>query len=82
MGVIVDSVSEVTTIGTEHLADIPTLGSSVDLSYVHGMAKVGDKIKILLNTSQFLRTDAAEFELAEVAEQAEELEVTAQESTE
>ena len=49
-GVIVDDVDEVLTVSTEQLEDVPT----ADASYVDAIAKVGDRLAILLNPDGLL----------------------------
>jgi purine-binding chemotaxis protein CheW len=44
-GVIVDDVDEVLTVSPDQLEDVPT----ADASYVDAVAKVGDRLAILLN---------------------------------
>jgi purine-binding chemotaxis protein CheW len=44
-GVIVDDVDEVLTVSNEQLEDVPT----ADAGYVDAIAKVGDRLAILLN---------------------------------
>ena len=44
-GVIVDDVDEVLTVSSEQLEDVPT----ADAGYVDAIAKVGDRLAILLN---------------------------------
>ena len=44
-GVIVDDVDEVLTVSPEQLEDVPT----ADAAYVDAVAKVGDRLAILLN---------------------------------
>jgi purine-binding chemotaxis protein CheW len=44
-GVIVDDVDEVLTVSPEQLEDVPT----ADASYVDAVARVGDRLAILLN---------------------------------
>ncbi|MBF0468637.1 MAG: chemotaxis protein CheW [Desulfamplus sp.] len=49
MGVIVDSVSEVLNIRKEEIEDNPRFGSSLDTSAILGMARIGDRVRILLD---------------------------------
>jgi purine-binding chemotaxis protein CheW len=49
-GVIVDEVDEVLTVTTEQLEDVPT----ADAAYVDAIAKVGDRLAILLNPDGLL----------------------------
>lgn len=45
-GIIVDDVEEVLTIEDDHLDDVPAAGSDA----IQGIAKVGDRLVVLLNT--------------------------------
>ncbi|MBN1547943.1 MAG: purine-binding chemotaxis protein CheW [Syntrophaceae bacterium] len=49
MGIIVDSVSEVTNIRGVDIDDTPAFGSSLDTEYILGMAKIAGGVKILLD---------------------------------
>jgi purine-binding chemotaxis protein CheW len=49
-GVIVDDVDEVLTVTAEQLEDVPT----ADAAYVDGIAKVGERLAILLNPDGLL----------------------------
>jgi len=57
-GIIVDRVSEVLNIAGEQIEDAPSFGTSVDGSFILGMAKVGEAVKILLDIDQVLGGDA------------------------
>lgn len=57
IGIIVDSVSEVLNISGEDIEPTPTMGSSLDIQYILGMAKVKGKVKILLDIDRVLSTD-------------------------
>lgn len=54
MGVLVDSVSEVLTLNGSEIEDTPKFGTSQDLGYILGMAKVRDRVKILIDIEQVL----------------------------
>ncbi len=60
MGVIVDEVAEVLRLGegdgAGEIEDTPDFGPGVDMPYLLGMAKVKDKVKILLDIDQVLRS--------------------------
>lgn len=59
-GIIVDSVSEVMAVGKEDFESMPYFGSGVDTKYFLGMAKIKDKVKILLDIDRvFDGTDIA-----------------------
>ena len=48
IGVVVDHVSEVVNIRGDDIEDTPTFGTSLDTSFILGMAKIGKSVKILL----------------------------------
>ena len=64
MGTIVDEVSEVLDITNNQIEAAPVLGSEVDTHFILGMAKVKDRVKILLDVDRVLSTD----EIIKVAE--------------
>jgi len=51
-GVIVDAVSEVLNVAAADIEDAPDFGSGAETSYLLGMAKIKDSIKILLDIDQ------------------------------
>ncbi len=63
IGIIVDTVSEVLDIKGESVEQPPAMGGSVDTSFILGMGKVGDAVKILLDIDKVLTTD----ELVDIA---------------
>ncbi len=54
VGCIVDSVHEVLTIDRSVIEDTPTIATSVDSSYVSGVAKLDDQLIILLDLNYVL----------------------------
>lgn len=54
MGVIVDAVAEVLNLAAGDIEDTPDFGESLATNYLLGMAKVKDKVKILLDIDQIL----------------------------
>ena len=61
IGVIVDRVSEVLNIPGDKIEDAPSFGASVDTSFILGMGKQGNNVKILLDIDKVLtREEAAE----------------------
>lgn len=54
MGIIVDEVSEVINIDSEQLAPRPSFGDRVDLDFIMGMGKVGQKVVMLLDVDRVL----------------------------
>ncbi len=57
MGIVVDSVSEVLNIKANDVEDTPNFGSRLETSYILGMAKTGDGVKILLDIDKVLTSD-------------------------
>ena len=54
MGILVDTVCEVMDIAEDDLEPPPTFGEEVDSSFIRGMAKCDDQVKILLNIGNIL----------------------------
>ncbi len=54
IGIIVDSVSEVTNIPETDIESTPELGAKQSTEYIEGMAKLKGKVVILLNIAQVL----------------------------
>ena len=54
LGVIVDGVSEVLNINSDEIEDTPNFGGGPASPYLRGMAKIKDKVKILLDIDQLL----------------------------
>ncbi|MFP4193104.1 MAG: chemotaxis protein CheW [Candidatus Hydrogenedentota bacterium] len=57
MGLIVDEVSEVVSIGAENIEPAPDLGASVDAAYLLGMGKIGEKVVLLLDLGCIIDVD-------------------------
>ena len=57
MGIIVDSVSEVLDIDVNDIDDPPRFGAAVRTSFIKGIAKTKDGVKILLKIEDVLTTD-------------------------
>ncbi len=57
MGIIVDTVQEVHDIPSASIEPPPKLGGSVDTSFILGMGKVRDDVKILLDIDKVLTTE-------------------------
>jgi purine-binding chemotaxis protein CheW len=64
MGVIVDSVSEVMNIPPSAVQPPPDFGNNITGNMLRGMAKVGDKLIILLDIDLVLMGDSAAMPLA------------------
>jgi purine-binding chemotaxis protein CheW len=54
MGTIVDSVSEVLTLQSADIEDTPDFGDGTSAPYILGMAKIKNKVKILLDINMVL----------------------------
>lgn len=54
LGVIVDEVCEVVSISGREIEDTPDFGAGLPSPYLLGMAKVKEKVKILLDINQLL----------------------------
>ncbi len=57
IGIVVDSVSEVLNIAGEDIEDTPTFGTKLNTDYIHGMAKISDGVKILLDVDRVLSAE-------------------------
>lgn len=53
-GIVVDRVQEVLDIKGEDIEEAPQFGSSVDTSFILGMGKIGETVKILLDINKVL----------------------------
>ena len=60
VGIIVDSVSEVTDIKGEDIEDAPSFGQDIDTNFIMGLGKVKDKIIILLDIEKVLTAEDLE----------------------
>ena len=54
MGIVVDRVNEVVDVRGQDVEPTPSFGVSLDTSFILGMAKVGEKVKILLDIDRVL----------------------------
>lgn len=59
IGIIVDTVSEVLSIAESNVDPAPPMGEGADTSFILGMGKVGDSVKILLDIGRVLSGDDA-----------------------
>ena len=57
MGIIVDRVSEVLDIAGEDIEDPPSFGTDVDIEFILGMGKMGERVTILLDIQKVLSGD-------------------------
>ena len=54
VGLVVDTVSDVLDIPRDNIQAVPDLGAQVDLRFVSGVAKAGEKLVILLDMERVL----------------------------
>lgn len=54
VGMIVDSANDVTDIDTDHVEDPPEIVGGIRAKYLDGIAKLGDRLLVLLNLEQVL----------------------------
>lgn len=54
MGLVVDAVSDVLNISQKDIQAPPTFGTAVDISFISGIAKCGDKLVTLLDIDRVL----------------------------
>jgi purine-binding chemotaxis protein CheW len=54
VGIIVDEVSEVMNLADSDIQDTPDFGRGVQMPYLLGMAKIKDRVKILLDIDEVL----------------------------
>jgi purine-binding chemotaxis protein CheW len=54
LGIIVDEVAEVVNVPAEAIEPAPAFGSSVDVSFLLGVAKLGNKVVMLLDADRIL----------------------------
>jgi purine-binding chemotaxis protein CheW len=57
MGVMVDNVSEVLSIGASEVEPAPAFGSDIRSEFIAGVAKVGERFVILLDVNHVLSVD-------------------------
>jgi len=54
MGIVVDEVSEVLNIRNAEIEDTPAFGTSLKTDFILGMAKTGNRVKILLDIDKVI----------------------------
>ncbi|TAK06434.1 MAG: purine-binding chemotaxis protein CheW [Candidatus Manganitrophaceae bacterium] len=67
MGIIVDAVSDVLNIPKKDIQPTPQFGTAVDVSFISGIGKCGDKLVALLDIDQILSLRELEQAAAAVA---------------
>ena len=60
VGLIVDTVAEVLSIGEENIVPPPKLNSSYHQKYIKGIGKAGNNVKLLLDCDKLLSDDEIE----------------------
>ncbi len=60
IGIIVDSVSEVSNIDSEEIEETPHLGQDIDTNFILGLGKTKEMIVILLDIEQVLSSEDLE----------------------
>lgn len=56
VGIVVDAVSDVVDYNEEDINPAPDFGSSIDSSFINGLATVDDKMVIILNIDRMLQS--------------------------
>jgi purine-binding chemotaxis protein CheW len=54
MGILVDRVSEVINIASTEIEDTPSFGTDIDTDYLLGVAKIGGRVRLLLNIEKVI----------------------------
>mgnify|MGYP000850901374 FL=1 len=60
MGLIVDSVEEVVTLGDQEIEPTPDFGTKIDTTYLLGMAKVKGQVKTLLDIDRVVAPETVQ----------------------
>jgi purine-binding chemotaxis protein CheW len=60
MGLIVDSVEEVTALNQEEIEPTPDFGTKIDTTYLLGMAKVKGQVKMLLDIDRVVAPETVQ----------------------
>ncbi len=66
VGIVVDGVSDVTTLKPDEIKPAPEFGSSLDTKYLLGLGTVGDRMIILVDIERLM--SSRDMELIEAAE--------------
>ena len=59
VGLIVDAVEEVVNVSTNDVESVPNFGGGIRADYILGMAKIGKRVKTLLDVDRVVRGDSA-----------------------
>ena len=57
MGVVGDTVNEVTPLSAEEIESAPNFGTNVDVEFLHGIGKVGEHFVLILDVDRVLSAD-------------------------
>ncbi len=57
MGVVTDSVQEVLDLSPEEIEPVPAMGTGLDVEFIKGMGKKGEKFLILLDIAKILTAE-------------------------
>jgi len=57
IGVVVDAVSDVLSVGADEIKDTPDFGSSVNVEFINGIATLNENMVMLLDIDKMLTTD-------------------------
>ncbi len=61
VGMIVDEVSEVLTVPEQSIEQVPTITTTVDSNFITGIAKLDDRLVILLDLGKVLSAKEQEY---------------------
>lgn len=62
VGLIIENIAEVVSIEEENILPPPTVGhSSIQNKFIHGIGKIGEHVKLLLDPVKLLSDDALDF---------------------
>ncbi len=72
VGLIIENIAEVVSIDAENILPPPTVGhGSTQSKFIHGIGKIGDEVKLLLDPVKLLSDDALDFIDKQEAEEEE-----------
>lgn len=57
MGMVVDSVSDVTTLTADQIRPAPAFGSAIDIDYLIGLGTLGERMLILVDIEKLMAGD-------------------------
>ena len=60
IGILVDAVSDILTVGTEEIKPAPTADIDVDDAYIEGLISVDEKMVVLLDAENLFSADTIE----------------------